>query len=116
MQAAGVLFLLTAFGGLFLASYPLRGRPRPPTLIALGHGGLAIVSFIALAYAAVDTGLPTLATIALIVFLLAALGGLTLFLGFHLREKPLPLWLVLGHGLTALVGVGLLWTAILQGG
>ena len=42
------------------------------------------------------------------VFALAALGGLTLFLGFHLRQKPLPVWMILGHGLVGIAGVVLL--------
>ena len=41
-------------------------------------------------------------------FALAALGGLTLFLGFHLRQKPLPVWMILGHGLVGIAGVVLL--------
>jgi hypothetical protein len=114
MQAAGVLFLLTALGGLLIASYPLRGLPRPPTLLAVGHGAVGVISFCLLGYAAVADGLPTLGWVALGLFVLAALGGATLFLGFHLRDKPLPIFIVLGHGLTALIGLGVLWTAILQ--
>jgi hypothetical protein len=30
---------------------------------------------------------------------LAALGGSVLFFGFHLQERPLPIPLVIGHGL-----------------
>jgi hypothetical protein len=116
MQIAGVLFLLTALGGIFVASYPLRGLPRPPTLLALGHGAAGIISFGALGYAAFTDGLSTLGWVALGLFVLAALGGATLFLGFHLREKPLPVPIVLGHGLTAVIALGVLWAAILQVG
>jgi hypothetical protein len=45
---------------------------------------------------------------ALVILILAALGGATLFLGFHLRNKPLPMPFVIGHGLIAATGFALL--------
>jgi hypothetical protein len=113
MMLAAILFSLTALGGAVLASFPLRGLGRPPTWLALGHGLVAVCSFVALFYTAAS-GLAGLAQAALAVLLLAAIGGATLFLGFHLRAKPLPLVLVVGHGLLALTGVALLWYSILQ--
>jgi len=110
---AACLFTLTALGGAALASFPLRGLGRPPTWLALGHGGLALCSFAALFYAAMS-GLSGLATLALVALLLAASGGATLFLGFHLRSQPLPLVLVVGHGLLAITGVALLWFSVLR--
>ena len=109
MQWAAIVLGLAAVGGMALAGMRLSGMPRPPTWIALGHGAVAATGLVLLAYpAAVSPGLPLMGQIALGVFVLAALGGATLFVGFHLREKPLPIPLVLGHGLTALVGYGLL--------
>ena len=52
MLTAAILFTLTALGGATAASFPLRKIPRPPTWLALGHGGAAIASFAALGYAA----------------------------------------------------------------
>jgi hypothetical protein len=116
MLAAAILFTLTAMGGAVLASFPLRGIPRPPTWLALGHGVVAILGFAALIYHAM-TSTPTLwAQYAAGALVLAAIGGATLFLGFHLRQKPLPLALVLGHGMVALCGVVLLWVSIYYGG
>jgi hypothetical protein len=43
---------------------------------------------------------------------LAALGGATLFLGFHLRQRALPIPLVIGHGLLAVTGFVLLLIAL----
>jgi hypothetical protein len=51
-----------------------------------------------LTYAAATTGIPQMAQIALGIFILAALGGATLFLAFHRASKPLPIPFVLGHG------------------
>ena len=113
MLAAG-LFSLTALGGAILASFPLRGAGRPPTWLALGHGLVAVCSFVALFYAfATASAMSGLAQAGMVVLLLAAIGGATLFLGFHVRSKPLPLVLVAGHGLTAIAGVVLLWLGVL---
>ena len=109
MQWAAIVLVLAALGGLVVAGIRLSGAPRPPTWVALGHGAVAATGLGLLIYAAaVSPGIPFLAQVALGVLLLAAVGGATLFLGFHLREKPLPIPLVLGHGVTALVGVVLL--------
>lgn len=110
---AAILFSLTGLGGAVLASFPLRGIPRPPTWLALGHGGLAIASFATL-FSAGGSAWPQLAVYALLVLLLAAAGGATLFLGFHLRAKALPKILVIGHGMLAICGVALLWFSILR--
>jgi hypothetical protein len=69
--------------------------------MALGHGAVAATGVGLLLYAAIATGIPALAQIALAIFVLAALGGAVLLLGFHLRSKPLPIPLVIGHGLIA---------------
>jgi hypothetical protein len=61
-----------------------------------------------LIYAAVSPGIPGLAQVALGIFILAALGGAVLLLGFHLRSKALPIPFVLGHGLIAATGLVLL--------
>ena len=113
MQLAAILFTLTALGGAALASFPFRNIPRPPLWLALGHGAAAVASFAALLYVAATDGLAGLALAALVVLILAALGGATLLLGFHLRGAPLPKLLVAGHGLVALVGVVLLWLSVM---
>jgi hypothetical protein len=112
--AAAVILTLAAFGGLVLASFPLRGIPRPPTWLALGHGAIAAAGLGTLIYFALTTAVTTMTLVATAILGAAALGGFVLFAGFHLRERPLPIVLVLGHGLTALTGVVLLWLAILQ--
>jgi hypothetical protein len=49
------------------------------------------------------------------VFVLAALGGAAIFLGFHLKKRPLPIPLVIGHGLTAVTGYVLLLVSLFRG-
>ena len=111
MQTAAIVLAVAALGGLGMATIRLFGIPRPPTWVALGHGAIAVAGLGLLIHAAATTGIPPLAQLALGMFLLATAGGATLFLGFHLREKALPMTLVLGHGLLALTGVILLMIA-----
>jgi hypothetical protein len=108
MQAAVIVLVLAAVGGLTLAVIRLRGAPWPPLWLALVHGAVAATGVGLLIYAAVSPGIPTLAQVALGIFILAALGGATLLLGFHMRSKALPIPLVLGHGLIAATGLVLL--------
>lgn len=113
MQTAAIVFALAALGGITLAALRLRGAPRPPTWIALGHGVIAIAGIALLSYAAYSPGIPGMAQLALVLFVLAATGGLAMFAGFHLQNRPLPIPLMLGHGLLALTGLTLLILAIL---
>jgi hypothetical protein len=108
MNIAAILLGLAALGGGTIAILRLRGMPRPPTWMALAHGTVAAAGLITLIYIVATTTVPGLTQIALGVLVIAALGGATLFLGFHLREQPLPIPLVLGHGLIAVIGFSLL--------
>jgi hypothetical protein len=115
MLTAAILFTLTALGGATAASFPIRKIPRPPTWLALGHGAAAIASFAVLGYALSTSAITQLEQLAAATLALAAVGGLTLFLGFHLRGKALPLLLVVGHGILAIAGVALLWFSVARG-
>jgi hypothetical protein len=108
MLMAVIAFVLAAIGGLTLAAIRLGGAPWPPLWLALVHGVVAAAGVALLAYAAYTPGIAGLAQAALGIFILAALGGAVLLLGFHLRSKPLPIAFVLGHGLIAATGLVLL--------
>jgi hypothetical protein len=108
MQAAVIVLVLAAVGGLTLAAIRLSGKPWPPLWLALGHGAVAATGVGLLIYATVSSGIPTLAQVALGIFILAALGGAVLLLGFHMQRKALPIPFVLGHGLIAATGLVLL--------
>ena len=92
------------------------GSPRSPTWLALGHGAIAATGVLLLAYAAVTFAIPGMPQVALGLFVLAALGGITIFVRYHLKYLPVPIPFVLGHGLLALTAVGLLWMSIYQVG
>ena len=114
MLAAAIILSLAAAGGLVVASFPLRGIDRPPTWLALGHGVVAATGVGILIYAAATQPLPQLALVSLGMFVLAGVGGITMFAGFHLREKPLPKLLVIGHGILAVASLVVLWVATLR--
>lgn len=111
-EIAAVLFALAALGGVTMLVVRLRDAPRPPTWLAVGHGLIALSGLVALGVAYYQTPLPTPAGWALVVFILAALGGASIFVLFHLAERAIPVWIILGHGAVALTGFGLLIAAI----
>jgi hypothetical protein len=80
--------------------------------MAVGHGVVAATGLAILGYSIYETGAPQLVNIAAAVIVLAALGGATIFIGFHLRNRPLPIPLILGHGLIAVTGYVLLLAGI----
>lgn len=112
MQIAACLFVLAAVGGVMMVGIRASGAPRPPTWLALGHGGIAAAGLVALLYAAMTQTLPAIALVAFGCFVLAAAGGATIFFFFHLREKPLPFPLMLGHGALAVTAIVLLLIGI----
>jgi hypothetical protein len=104
---AVLCFLVAALGGLVLAASVLRGRLAPWAL-SLVHAALGATG-LALTLVAVVNGAGTAWT-ALIVLVLAALGGFFLA-SFHLRGRPGPKPVVVLHALLAVTGVALLANA-----
>ena len=112
MDLATITLVVAAIGGVTMVTIRLMGRPRPPTWLAIAHGAIALFGVGLLVGWWAQYGLPTLGLVALGMFVLAALGGATLFLGFHLRGRPLPIALVLGHGLFALASLTVLMVTL----
>jgi hypothetical protein len=112
MTIALVLFGLAALGGLAMATMRFRGAERPPTGLALAHGAAAAAGLIALIVAVTSASVPSLARTALIVFLVAALGGFYLF-AQHLQKKALPIPVMVIHAGVAVLGFILLLVAAL---
>lgn len=103
LDIALILFAIAAVGGATMAVLHFRGRAQPPVLLATVHGLLAASGLVALLLAVVRDGLGGLATVALGLFLVAALGGFGL-LSFHIRRRAQPGGLIVGHGLLAVAG------------
>ena len=115
MKTACVLLALAALGGLVMAGIRVGGKPQPPTWLAMLHGFLSAAALTLLLYAYITVGLPTLASWALLLFLIAAAGGTFLNLNYHWKMLPLPKGMIVGHAGIAVAGFGLLlaalWTA-----
>ena len=108
LRSGIVLLAITAVGGLAAAGFRFSGRPHPPSFVAMVHGLLAAAGLTLVLYLAVVRGLPDGAWIGLLALLAAVLGGLVLNLGYHWRNQPLPVWLVLVHAAVAALGLVLL--------
>lgn len=108
MMTAALLFGAAALGGLVMAGMRLSGIPRPPAWLAMGHGVVAAAGLTLLLYAALVFGVPIKAQLAVVVLMLAAIGGAAMNLLFHWKLLPLPIPLMLGHALLAVTGVVLL--------
>src|SRR5690606_38124837 len=106
-----LLFLIAAVGGLFLASFVLRGRFAPWVVsllhMLLGASGLALPTV-----AVVSSGGAVLPLIALCVLTTAALLGIYLA-SLHFRDKVARKHLVLIHAGVAVTGVSTLIAALL---
>ena len=113
MTIALVLFAHAALGGVTMAAIRLRGAERPPTALALVHGAGAAAGLAALIIAIMNMPDPGSARTALVVFLVAALGGFYLF-AQHMQKKPLPIPVMVIHGLVAVVGFIILLMAAMQ--
>jgi len=83
LRTSTVLLAIAALGGLVLAGYRFAGNRQPPTALAMLHGFLAAAAVTLLLYAAATVGLPGMALVALLLFLLAAGGGVILNLNYH---------------------------------
>ncbi len=104
-KIALVLFVLAALAGATLA-YMRIVKKDVSMPLAIVHGIFAAAGLVTLSLGVTGMGGGG-ATAALIVFLLAAIGGFTLF-SFHLRTRPLPVPLVLIHGIAAVAAFVLL--------
>ncbi len=117
MKTASALLGIAAVGGLAMAGIRMKNPPaNPPSWLAMLHGLLAAAAVTLLAYAWCTVGLPSLANIALLLFVLAALGGLVLNLGYHDKDRLLPKGLMFGHAGLAVIGFVLLLVATFGGG
>jgi uncharacterized membrane protein HdeD (DUF308 family) len=104
LQTCVALLAISAVGGIVMATIRFSGKPHPPTWLAMLHGFLSASALTLLIYAALTVGLPPLALTATVLFVLAALGGVTMNLNYHWKGLPLPKWLVVVHAGIAVVG------------
>jgi len=101
-----ILFGIAALGGLVLAV-----RKERPLPIAIVHGLVAAAGLVCLIIGVIQGAAGSLPLVALILLVIAALGGFILF-AMDLRRRPLFKGLILVHGLLAVVAEVLLIIAI----
>ncbi|HET8750812.1 MAG TPA: hypothetical protein VFM42_08740 [Sphingomicrobium sp.] len=108
LNIAILVFAIGAIGGLVLASSVLRGKLAPWGLsllhMALGAAGLVLTAIVVVGGSDSGTGI---IPIALLVLLIAALGGFYLA-SIHARKVVAPKGVVIVHAAVAVVGFLLL--------
>lgn len=99
---AVIVFAVAALGGLVLASYVLQGQLAPWALSLL-HAALGAIGLLLVIYAAITTGISHAALTALVILVIAALGGFYLA-SIHLRKEGAPKPVVIIHAGAAVIG------------
>src|SRR5215469_16357059 len=113
LLSALIVFALGALGGLTLAGvYVLQGRLAPWALSLL-HAALGAVGLLLLIYAALTSGMSGVALAALLILVVAALGGFYLA-SIHLRSKVAEKSIVFIHAGVAVIGFLTLLAAVLN--
>jgi len=110
IPVSATLLSLAVAGGLGLGL--LHARRVPVRFGAgLAHAGLALGGIVVLALGVVRTTQPVTINSALLVFALAAVGGIFVLL-FRLQREPPPGFMIALHGLAGAIALGLLWFGI----
>jgi hypothetical protein len=107
LTASAVLFGIAALGGIVLAF-----KGERSTSMAVIHGLVAAAALILLILSVIQGATGTLPVTALVLFVIAALGGFVLF-SHHLRSRQLPKALIFLHGILAVIAEVLLIIDIL---
>jgi hypothetical protein len=111
LTTAVIVFAIAAVGGLILALHVLRGKFAPWALSLL-HALLGAAGLVLLALAVLREGAGQIATAALLILIVAALGGF--FLAYqHVQRKLPPSGVVVLHAVLAVAGVALLLSLVL---
>lgn len=98
-----VLFLIAALFGLIVVTAIFRDQTTPKTIVFL-HGPIAAIALLIIIFYAFMGHKDPLLLTSIALFILAALGGLTLFT-IDIRHKPIPKFLALVHPLVAVIGL-----------
>ena len=109
LEYAVLVFAIAALGGLVLASSVLRGKLAPWPL-SLIHAALGATGLVLLILAVMD-GAGGRITTALVILVVAALGGFYLA-SLHLKKQLAPSGVVLVHAGVAVLGFLLLCVTV----
>lgn len=110
LQLAIILFVIAACFGLYVLIHVLTNRPTPKPAV-FTHGGFAALALLIVLYSAYAVPNALLVTSA-VIFVLAALGGLTMFY-YDMTNKPIPKVIAIIHPLVAVIALLLLIVYVL---
>jgi hypothetical protein len=110
LTIALIVFAVAAAGGATLA-YMRIVKKDVSMPLAIAHGTAAATGLVLLILGVMRAG-STGSWTSLVIFVIAALGGFTLF-SFHLRSRPLPVPLVYIHGAIAVTAFVILLLTLL---
>ena len=113
LETATALLTIAALGGVLMAGIRLAGKKNPPAWLAMAHGFLAAAPVVLLIYAACTVGLPVLALYGTVLFVVTALGGVVMNLGYQLKNELVPKSVMFGHAALAIVGFVLVVIAMM---
>ena len=112
LRTAAVLLGIAAAIGMTLAGIRLARDPYPPAALAMAHGLAAGAALTLLIYAACTAGISKVALGAIALLLAAAGLGTWLNLGFHARQRAIPIGAMTAHALIAVTGFAALLAAL----
>jgi hypothetical protein len=107
-----VFFAVAAVGGLTMVTLKFNDKAIP-MFLALGHGILAATGLVLLIVDVMANMTNMLMNTSLVLFIVIALGGFTLF-SFYLRKKPLPNLIIAVHGMGAIISFIVLLVAVFK--
>lgn len=110
--AAIILFIIAAIFGLIVLTAILKDKPTPKAAV-FTHGPIAAIALIIVIIYAVMGHMHPLLITSIVLFVLAALGGLTLFT-IDMRKKTIPKLLAILHPILAVIALITLIVYVLQ--
>jgi len=113
LATAIILFIIAAMFGLIVVTAVLRNQPTPKPVVFI-HGLIAATALVIVIYYYYQGHANTLLLTSLVIFVLAALGGLTMFT-IDMSKKPIPKALAIIHPLAAATALVLLIIYFLKG-
>lgn len=108
-----ILFLIAAVFGAIVLTSILQDKPTPKKFVYT-HGSIAAIALVMIIYYVFTHPVHAPVT-SLILFLIAAAGGFTMFF-IDMQSKPVPKWIALLHPLIAVIAVLALAVFILKQG
>lgn len=107
-----VFFIIAAGLGVIILTAILQNKPTPKPIVFL-HGPVAFIAILLVIFYLWVNGASALLVASLILFSLAALGGLTMFV-LDMNGKPIPKNIAIVHPLVAVSGLIILAIYMLQ--